>query len=706
MKTKPGIPKLIAASAMLCGLISQAHAQPASAPITGQPAWAYYTNTLTPDLKVTADTTKHGFIWKVFANQNNNINSRERTVDALNGQVTDAFGALLENLADTNQNGVALAPAAPLTSSNATALFEIDTVINLNASGGGNGGSFTPDDQMPGVPSTDGSNGGIAAEVTTYLNLPAGVTTMGLVSDDAFWISAGKVYDAFDAIYVGARATGSETVFYVNVQEAGVYPFRIMYENGGGSAHIEWYTLKLLPDGTNCDRFLVNDTANGGIAAYRATTTTIPAYVKQVTPNPAPHQVDTASPSLVLELADGTASTVADASITLKVDGNTVTPTKSRNGGVVTVTYTPGGLQFPSDHHTAALTFTNSAGGTRSKQWSFYGLKNVVLPAPVAGENFDSTAEGDVPAGWTAWNFTDSRTAGLDLDDLNSDSYLGWIVVSKSRLDGHKDEIALPGAPNQFSNSVPVTISNLCQGNILYAESDVRGGNQVQFITSRAFNLASVANPAISFFNLYEQNQDNIGSVEYSVDGGTNWLPVAYYLDQTDRGGDIRFNADGTIDAVATFTNANTDTAVWTDSGVTNGGNYGAGIAAPITQALARFIAPRNNDDPVFDKRLEIYRLPAAAHKSDVRLRFGQLGTGSWYFGIDNLCFYDVAAPIAPRLSLTGVSSGSASIGWTGDGTLYEATSPAGPWSLSLGQGNPQTIAVGAGAKFYKIGAP
>jgi len=698
--------KLLTASAVLCGLIGQAHAQPASAPITGQPAWAYYTNTLTPDLKVTADTSKTGFVWRVFANQNNNINSRERTVAALNGQVTDAFGALLENLADTNAQGIAIAPANPLTSSNATALFEIDTVINLNAAGGGSGGNFTPDDQMPGVPATDSSNNGIAAEVTTYLNLPAGVTTMGLVSDDAFWISAGKVYDAFDSIYVGARATGSETVFYLNVQEAGVYPFRILYENGGGSAHIEWYTLKLLPDGTNCDRFLVNDTANGGVAAYRAATTSIPTYVKRVLPDPVPHQVDLHSPSLLIELSDGTSTTVADASIALKVDGSTVTPVKSRNGSVVTVTYTPAGLQFPGDHHTASLTFTNSAGATLSKTWSFYGLKNIVLPAPVVGENFDSYAEGDVPTDWTAWNFTDSRTPGLDISDLNSDSYLGWIVVSKERLDGLKGNIALPAQPNQFSNGVPVTASNLCQGNILYAESDVRGGNQVQFITTKAFNLSSVANAAVSFFNLYEQNQDNIGSVEYSVDGGTNWLPVAYYLDQTDRGGDIRLMPDGTIDAVSTFTNANTDTAVWTDNEVSKGGNYGDGIAAPISQALARFIAPRNNDDPVFDKRLEIYRLPMASHKSDVRLRFGQLGTGSWFFGIDNLCFYDVAAPVTPQLSAQVAPGKSLALSWTGDGTLLEAPAVTGPWTISWSQANPQTLSTASGSKFYKIGAP
>lgn len=691
MQTKSSIRGLITASAILLGLIGEANAQD----------WTFYTNTLTPDLKVTADTSKRGFIWSVFANQTNAINSRERTVDALAGRVTDAFGVLLENQADTNAQGVAIAAASPLSSSRATARFEIETVINLNAVDQSTSGTFSPDDQMPGIPAIDLSTSGIAAEVITYLNLPAGLTRMGLASDDAFWMTAGKVYDAFNAIYVGARQPPAETILYLNVQEAGVYPFRLIYENGGGGAYIEWYTI--LPDDT---RVLVNDTANGGVAAYRASTTSIPAYVKRVAPDPAPRQVNRTSPSLLIELSDGTTTTVGDASIALSFDGSPVTPVTGRTGSVVTVTYTPTGLRFPGEHHTASLSFTNSAGATRSEHWSFYSLKNIVLPAPVLTENFDSYAEGDVPTGWTAWNFSDGAGAGLDLDNLNSDSYLGWIVVSKARLDVLKaGQIALPAAPGQMSNGVPVTMAELCQGNLLYAESDVRGGNQVQFITSKAFNLSSVANPALAFFNLYNQNQDNVGAVEYSVDGGTNWLPVVYYLDQTDRAGDIRLKPDGTMDAVATFTNANTDTANWMEGDVPKGDNYGDGIAAPITQALGRFIAPRNNDDPVFDKRLEIYRLPMASHKSDVRLRFAQLGTGSWYFGVDNIAFYDVTAPVAPVLSVAA-AAGNVTVSWTGDGTLLEAPTLAGPWTVSSNQSNPQTLPAAAGPKFCKIGPP
>jgi len=138
---------------------------------------------------------------------------------------------------------------------------------------------------------------------------------------------------------------------------------------------------------------------------------------------------------------------------------------------------------------------------------------------------------------------------------------------------------------------------------------------------------------------------------------------------------------------------------------VQHGGSYGAGIAAPITQGLGRFVAPRVNDDSIEGKRFEIHRLPLAGGKSDVRLRFSQLGNGSWYFGIDDLGFYNVPAPAASRLTLARAAGNGLDISWVGNGTLLEASSITGPWTASAVQTNPQTVSVGVGAKFYRIGA-
>lgn len=663
--------------------------------------------TLSASTKVTPDTSKPGFKWNIFANQANTLNSNGRTEAALAGQLTDATGTPLPNLANPTAQGVALAPASPPNPANAPISFEIAGVLNLDYAAGANG-NFTPDGQMPGLPATDGSQDGAAAEAITYIDLPAGLVAMGINSDDGFRTTTGLVpQDVVGSVRVGEFNGGrgaADTIFYLNVPEAGVYGFRTSWENGTGGANIEWFTVN---NGTNV---LVNDTAKGGRPAYRATTTPVPPYVKYVSPEPVQRVLNQSSRSLVIVLTDGTTA-LDDNSIVLKLDGNVIAPTKVRAGSVVTLTYTPSTLQFPGDQHLAELSFSN-VGGTYSTtaRWSFFNLRNIVLPTAALTENFEAYAEGSVPTGWNAINFTDCSgtfctTPGLDLDNLNSDSYKGWIVVDRTRLETLKSRI-FQVAPGQTKNGVDVTVDDLSTGKLLYAESDVRDDDQVQFITSAPFNLSSIANPAISFGSLYEQNQDSIGAVEYSVDGGNTWLPVVYYLDELDSGGDIRINPDTTVDAVATFTNPNGDTATWIDNGVAKGGNYGDAIAAPITQALGRFVYPRDNDNPLVDKRLEIFRLPSASRKSDVRLRFAQIGTASWYFGVDNIAFYDVAAPPQPKLTITGAQGGSATLYWQGTGTLLVATSLGGPWTVAPSQANPQTVSLSGAQKFWRIGPP
>ncbi len=672
--------------------------------------WTYtvapYT-TLAPGLKVTADTSLPGFKWNIFANQGNTTPSNARAEAALAGVLKEVDGVTpLPNNANPAAQGVALAPASAPSPGNAPVKFDIAGVLNVD-SAAGSLGNFQPDGQMPGLPATDASTDGVAAEAITYINLPAGLVTMGVNSDDGFRTVVGLVpQDVVGSIRVGefdgARGN-ADTLFYMSVQSAGVYAFRTTWQNGSGPANIEWFTM----NGTN--KVLVNNTGGGGLASYRALTTPIPPYVKYGSPEPTQRVLNQSSRSLVVILSDGTTA-LNDSSIVLKVDGSVVTPTKVRSGSLVTLTYTPTTLQFPGDQHLAEVTFSNVGGSfTTTERWSFFNLLNIVLPTPVLTENFDSTAEGSVPTGWVELNFTDCSgafcaTPGLNLDNLNSDTYKAWVVVARTRLETLKSRI-FNVAPGQTVNGVEVTVDTLTTGNLLYAETDVRDDDQVQFLKTSAFNLSAVNNPALSFGSLYEQNQDNIGAVEYSVDGGISWLPVVYYIDQADAGGDIRFNADTSVDAVATLTGANGDTATWIDAGVPKGGNYGDAIAAPITQALGRFIYPRVNDNSTIDKRLEIFRLPSASHKSDVRLRFAQIGTGSWYFGVDNLAFYDVAAPVTPSLSIASGISGT-SLYWTGTGTLQVAPSVTGPWTVAPSQANPQSVSVSGTGSFWRIGPP
>jgi hypothetical protein len=661
--------------------------------------------TLPASAKVAADTSKPGFVWNVFANSSDTATTIAKAESALAGTLTDGSGNLLPNLADPNAKGAAIATSSAPVPVNATIKFDIAGTINLGVSGGNNG-DFPADGQMPGLPATDTTTTGVATEVLTYIALPAGLTVMGVTQDDGCRVTAGAQRDVFGALFLGGLdgaglAEDGDHIFCVAAQEAGVYPFRVVYVQGTDAGSLEWFSVKA--DGT---RVLVNDLANGGLSAYRATFDPIPPYVRSVSPDPVERQLNLTTSSLVIVLGDGT-NPVNTNSIALKLDGQVLAPTIARTNTLVTITYTPTNLQVPNDGHTAELTFKDSTGAyTRNQAWRFYNLKNIVLGTPVLTENFDSYAEGSVPTDWVATNFTTPVTPGLDLNNLKSDSYLGWIVVSRDLITGLKASIA-KCAPGQTVNGTPITFDDLCQGNLIYAESDTRGGNQVQFLVTKPYNLSSVNHPLVSFSSLYTQNQDNCDGMEYSVDGGVHWLPVFYYLDTKDGGGaDIWVNLDGTVAAVKTFTDFNYDAATWVDNGVTKGFNYGDGLLAPITEALGTFIAPRWNDDQQIDKRWEIYRLPAAANKSDVRLRIFQLGTGSWYWGIDNLAFYDAPAAAAPKLTISA-SGKNVTISWTGSGTLLETTSLSGAlWTVSPSQANPQTVSSGAAAKFYCIGAP
>ena len=119
---------------------------------------------------------------------------------------------------------------------------------------------------MPGVPGTNGSTDGIDAEVITFVDLPAGVITFGVVSDDSFRAQAGYINKPADAVLLSQvdGATANLT-FRCVVTDAGVYPIRVIWQEGGGGANLELFTVKA--DGT---RVLLNDTANGGYRSYRA----------------------------------------------------------------------------------------------------------------------------------------------------------------------------------------------------------------------------------------------------------------------------------------------------------------------------------------------------------------------------------------------------------------------------------------------------
>ncbi len=303
----------------------------------------------------------------------------------------------------------------------------------------------------------------------------------------------------------------------------------------------------------------------------------------------------------------------------------------------------------------------------------------ISLPTPIYLENFNTIAEGGLPAGWYQTNYSTRPEAGFDLQNLNSASYATWVVVERARFASNflsysshtpvNYSRVLSFNPNNVVNGQ--TVTNLATGKFVFSTSGYRDGNQVMYLFTPDFNLTGRTNVHVAFNSLWEQNQDNIATLEYSTNGGAQWLPVVYLLD----GPDVIMTG-GNVDAIRTFTNRYSDVAVYTDPATQTqkGGYYGAFIAAPISQALAPFISARVNDDPVESKRVELFRLTAADNQPAVRFRFAHAGTDSWYWGIDEFGLYSITPGQLPVIT-TGPASVSVTEGLTATFTV-SATGP------------------------------
>jgi len=327
-------------------------------------------------------------------------------------------------------------------------------------------------------------------------------------------------------------------------------------------------------------------------------------------------------------------------SVRLYLDGGLVSHTMTGAGaGTNVIAFRPPASFPPESPHEYRLEFADNGlpAVTRTNRYAFTvgSYINLLVPTPIVLETFDAVAEESLPAGWIVTNLTSSITPGPNLDNDQSDSYLDWVVISSNRFATVFDQRRLNKTLVLTNGNV---VGSLISGNFAYAESDNRGGNQVQMLFSPDFNLAGRTNIYLSFHSIYEQNQDSIASVEYSIDEGATWLPALYMIDQVD----VYRTDSGEVDAERTLNTAQGDGAY--------GMSYGTWIGATISPALAPFISLRVDDNPVESKRVEFLRLVQADNQAKVRLRFMQAGTGSWYFGIDNVGLYSVsqvAAPIA-----------------------------------------------------------
>ncbi len=605
----------------------------------------------------------------------------------------------------------------------ANGAYSVSGVLNFSFDGSDQGNFTSGNGYLkstpPGVALPYDHN--LAVEFTGYLSLPAGYYRFGVNSADGFRMTIGtNAYDAFSTqvgIYDTRRIPG-DTTFDLYVAQSGFYACKVVWfrqsplPDNRGIAGLELYTIT--PAG---QKVLVNDTTNPqAVMAYPTSTAPVAPYVQYAGPTSFISDYrgnDFGSPSVQVQIHDGSSGTVDPSSVKLSIDGALVPATVTNRSGITSVTYTPGGLQLPRTVHTGQISFT-AGGATTTKTWQFNHLRNYVLSTPVYSENFDEVADGGLPAGWSQTNYTTSLEPGnMSFTDPNSDAYLGWTVVSTNDVGTFSPNRLYVGLYQELNGRFFDAVTNpLMQGQFLYAESDHRSGQQIQFLYTTNYNLSGKTGIVVAFDSSYEQNQNNICSLEYSVDHGTNWLPLLYLLqgDNDDQQtAEIARDPNGIVDVAKTM--AFSINPRYTNAlGKVIGGSLGAFIGAPISQALEPYIEGRVNDDTYESMRFEALRVPNADNQTNVQFRLMQAGTGSWFWGLDNWGIYSVPAlatqspgPLTIRLQGTAIV-----LSWPADPNVQLQTSPSvSPTSWqnvpgTLGSGSVTNSASGSAA-FYRL---
>lgn len=423
------------------------------------------------------------------------------------------------------------------------------------------------------------------------------------------------------------------------------------------------------------------------------------------------------------ELTNG----VALASIRLSLNGKAAAATVTGTAQQASVTFTNAVLLPPASSNVYVLSFSDTSVPAKTfnvtNAFQVANYRNIELPTPWVFENFDAIAEGQVPAGWTRKSYVEIANPELDFGNLGSAAYADWTTVEASRFNGSFVTYNNPDNPADWGTDYqrvnvpnPANVVNgqilnepLARGRFLFSTSGYSiGRSQVMHITTPDYNLSGRTNVQVAFKSLWEQNQDSIAALEYSIDGGAQWLPLVYLIDEAD----LVKAEDGSLDAEATLNKEHGDVANYTDdAGNVIGGTYGAFIGAPITASLAPFIQGRVNDNRVESKRYELFRVSGADNQSKVRFRFIHAGTDSWYWGIDDFGIYTGVAPTtAPVLSVKAEGT-QYLISWPASVSGYvleSATSlTQSAWSNVSGvSGNSVNIPADSDSRFFRLRKP
>lgn len=276
---------------------------------------------------------------------------------------------------------------ADLTGVDADGFLTATGIINYAIASDGQIGNFRdttgyPEQPLPGFPGTqtlDGGTGNASLEILTFVEFPkAGLYTMGVNSDDGFKVSTGRDgRDKVSAVVLGYFDAGrgsADTLFSMYIPQAGIYPMRLIWENGGGGANVEWFSQ--LDDGT---KIPINASTNGALKAYRVSSPSA-IYASRATPAPGATGV-AADASIEVDLTDGVSNPLDAASVKVSLNGQSLSVTTSKSGKVTTAKAALAGLYVANSTNTVVLTYadTSAVGGSATNAWSFVVAQYVTL---------------------------------------------------------------------------------------------------------------------------------------------------------------------------------------------------------------------------------------------------------------------------------------------------------------------------------------
>jgi len=245
-------------------------------------------------------------------------------------------------------------------------------------------------------------------DIGCWLEFPtAGTYVMTVTSDDGFKLSSpyanplNRASEFEIGRFDGGRGIGgppdngqagprgSYDYMVVNVPEAGAYPFRLIWENGGGGAGLEWRMYQFLPNGTLAQVLLGDTNGVPSVQPYMVANSVAP-FVTSV--NPVNGGTIQADAPIEIQLQDGT-TTVNGTSVALKVNGATLSPTVTQSGGITTIQQAAPTDFWFNGNNMVELTFMDSGGTTRTYTYNFIAVyQTLICGFPLGSE--DTTKPG------------------------------------------------------------------------------------------------------------------------------------------------------------------------------------------------------------------------------------------------------------------------------------------------------------------------